>query len=99
MYKTLIENSKRITTPVTMKTTIPTVGVVIATLSLAFSTSSPAHAAAAPWQASWIGVSESSEAELPEIVVNKALYGVSGDPSKQVDLTASIRQNIADGNF
>jgi len=31
--------------------------------------------------------------------VNKALYGVSGDPSKQVDLTASIRQNIADGNF
>ncbi len=82
-----------------MKTTIPTVGVVIATLSLAFSTSSPAHAAAAPWQASWIGVSESSEAELPEIVVNKALYGVSGDPSKQVDLTASVRQNIADGNF
>ena len=83
-----------------MKTTIPTVGVVIATLSLAFSTSSPAHAAAAPWQASWIGVSKSSsDAETPEIVVNKALYGVSGNPTKQVDLTASIRQKIADGNF
>ena len=83
-----------------MKTAILTAGVAIATLSLAFSTSSPAHAAAAPWQASWIGVSKSSsDAELPEVVVTKALYGVSGNPSKQVDLTASIRQNIADGNF
>ena len=81
-----------------MKTAILNVGVVFATLSLAFSASSPAHDAA-PWQASWIGVSKSSEAELPEIVVTKALYGVSGDPTKQVDLTASVRQNIADGNF
>lgn len=83
-----------------MKKTILTAGVAIATLSLAFSASSPADAAAAPWQASWIGVSKSSsDAEPPEIVVTKALYGVSGDPTKQVDLTANIRQKIADGNF
>jgi alpha-L-rhamnosidase len=83
-----------------MKKTILTAGVVIVTLGLAFSASSPAHAAAAPWQASWIGISKSSsDAELPEIVVAKALYGVRGDPTKQVDLTASIRQNMADGNF
>ena len=83
-----------------MRKTILTTGVAIATLSLALSTSSPAHAAAAPWQASWIGVSKSSsDAELPEIVVAKALYGVRGDSTKQVDLTASVRQNIASGNF
>ena len=55
---------------------------------------------ATPWQASWIGVStSSSDLEPPEIAVTKALYGVSGDPTKQVDLTASIRQNVAGGNF
>ena len=43
-----------------MKKTILTAGVAIATLSLAFSASSSADAAAAPWQASWIGVSKSS---------------------------------------
>ena len=81
-----------------MKKTILTAGVVIATHSLAFSASSPAHAATAPWQASWIGVSKSSEAELPEIVLTKALYGVSGDPTKQVDLTASVRQSVKENS-
>ena len=33
-------------------------GVAVATLVLAFSVSYPAHASAAPWQASWIGVKE-----------------------------------------
>jgi len=43
-----------------MRKTILTAGVAIATLGLIFSASSTAHAATAPWQASWIGVSKSS---------------------------------------
>ena len=57
------------------------------------------------WEASWIGVAETSGSQAglsqkgPDIVIQKALYGVVGDPAKQVDLTRRFQQQIAAGNF
>jgi alpha-L-rhamnosidase len=57
------------------------------------------------WQASWIGLAEASGPQAapsgkgPEIVVEKALYGVRGDPARQIDMAAKARQRIASGNF
>ncbi len=61
--------------------------------------------AGAKWQASWIGIPKVTGGETvasedaPAIVVTKALYGVSGDPARQVDLTKAIRQAVAAGDF
>ena len=57
------------------------------------------------WHASWIGAAETSGSQAgpstkgPDIVIQKALYGVVGDPAKQVDLTKRFQQQIAAGNF
>ena len=57
------------------------------------------------WQASWIGVAETSGAQAgpstkgPDIVIQKAFYGVVGNPAMQVDLTKRFQQQIAAGNF
>ena len=57
------------------------------------------------WKASWIGASSSvsaagkEPAKAPKIVVNKALYGVKGNPAKQVDLTKKFQQQVAAGNL
>lgn len=56
------------------------------------------------WQASWIGVAETSGAQASPsqegavIVIKKALYGEVGNPAKQVDLTKKFQQEIAAGN-
>jgi hypothetical protein len=49
------------------------------------------------WRASWIGVPAPVGAH--EVVVNKALYGVSGVPSKQADVVEEIRKIIQSGEF
>ena len=49
------------------------------------------------WNASWIGVPAPVGAH--EVVVNKALYGVSGVPSKQADVVEQIRKIIQSGEF
>jgi len=60
--------------------------------------------AAAGWQASWIGVAETtgtgkaSVGTASKIVIKKALYGVAGDPARQVDLTKNLQQAVAAGN-
>ena len=53
----------------------------------------------AEWQASWIGAADTDASSGPKIVITKALYGVSGDPAKQVDLTKKFQQELAGGNF
>jgi len=58
--------------------------------------------AGAEWQASWIGAAEAAEAmppRRPVVVVKKALYGVSGQPELQVDLTDKFQQSVAAGEF
>lgn len=58
-----------------------------------------ADTSAGPWSAAWIGAADSpTEKAAPVIVIQKALYGVKGDSSKQVDLTKQIRGIIAAGN-
>jgi len=39
------------------------------------------------------------KSETPKIVVTSALYGVRGNPAKQVDLTKKIQKRVAAGNF
>jgi len=58
----------------------------------------------AAWRdAKWIGWDHEPEAEAPaapgtpKIVIIKAVYGVPGDATKQVDLTEKIRKQVADG--
>ena len=59
---------------------------------------------AEPWQASWIGVAgkrglpATTAHEGSEIVIKKALYGVAGNPAKQVDLTKKFQKEIRHGN-
>jgi hypothetical protein len=51
------------------------------------------------WKASWIGSAETSASKNPAIVLNKALYGVSGHPEQQIDLTKKLQQAVASGNY
>ena len=58
----------------------------------------------AEWQAFWIGASsvlakEGHQAgkKVPEIVIRKAVYGVKGDQTKQVDLTEKLRRMVSAG--
>ncbi len=58
----------------------------------------------ADWRASWIGAASESVAggrqadtQAPAIVITKALYGVKGDPAKQVDLTEKLRRMVSAG--
>ena len=57
------------------------------------------------WQASWIGADDTVAPEgdaagrMPVIVIKKALYGVSGNPEKQVDLTKTLQQAVAAGQY
>ena len=49
-----------------------------------------------PWKASWISAN-SSKVSQHTIQVSKALYGVAGDPTKQIDLTKKIQESIQRG--
>ncbi len=54
------------------------------------------------WRASWIAAAETpasngSSQKAPVVVVHKAIYGVSGDAAKQVDLTKRMQQAVAAG--
>ncbi|MBT3381274.1 MAG: glycoside hydrolase [Lentisphaerae bacterium] len=57
------------------------------------------------WQASWIGVPERTGSRAtpskkrPEIAIKKALYGVAGNPAKQIDLTGKFQQAVHCGQF
>jgi len=54
------------------------------------------------WNASWIGADETSASQsVPsqEIIIKKALYGVSGNPGKQIDLTKKLQQVVAAGHY
>jgi alpha-L-rhamnosidase len=57
------------------------------------------------WQASWIGVAETSETQpgppkkKPEVIIKKALYGVRGDPARQVDMAGKAKQRVAASSF
>ncbi len=42
---------------------------------------------------------EAPKAAVLDIVVESALYGVKGNPARQVDLTEKIRKRVAAGNF
>lgn len=53
--------------------------------------------ASGAWNAQWIAVP--LEKTEPSIVITRALYGVSGKPEKQADVTAQIKQALAAGNF
>ena len=56
--------------------------------------------AVAGWQASWIGVAEKAPArKASKIEIKKALYGVSGDPARQIDLTKQFQRAVESGNF
>ena len=61
--------------------------------------------AEAVWNASWIGADASSAPESasspvrPAVRIEKALYGVSGDPAKQVDLRAKLQKAVESGNY
>lgn len=57
------------------------------------------------WQAQWIGVHSPTEEKvvakpalkkvpIPNIVIKKAVYGVAGDPSKQIDVTTKLQQLV-----
>ncbi len=52
------------------------------------------------WRASWIGAAQpTAPKKAPVIVVSKALYGVAGDPARQIDLTQKVGQAVAAGNY
>ena len=48
--------------------------------------------------ASWLGAAENAGNDTT-IVIQQALYGVSGTPAKQVDVTHQIQQAIVSGDF
>ena len=48
--------------------------------------------------ASWLGSAENAGRDAT-IVIQQALYGVSGTPAKQVDVTQQIQQTLASGDF
>jgi len=54
-----------------------------------------------PWRATWIGVPALSAPaqHIPAIRITQALYGVSSDPGRRVDLTETFQQAIASGDF
>ena len=49
------------------------------------------------WRASWIGVPAPAGAH--EVVILQALYGVDGDPAKQVDVTQELRDIVRSGKL
>lgn len=49
------------------------------------------------WKASWIGVPSPEGAH--EVVIQQALYGVDGDPAKQVDVTDKLRAIVRSGKL
>ncbi|VGO12678.1 hypothetical protein PDESU_01231 [Pontiella desulfatans] len=54
------------------------------------------------WKAQWIGYDEIPEdpiQEGPKVVVVKALYGLGGKPSKQVDVTEKLQKRVAEGTL
>jgi alpha-L-rhamnosidase len=61
------------------------------------------------WQAHWIGldnlgkVTPTREAELADkghkITITKALYGVKGDPAKQIDIKEKLQAHVDAGNL
>jgi len=62
----------------------------------------------ADWQAAWIGFDEVPETEATpaaktagknQIVIIKALYGIPGEPAKQVDLTEKLQKQIDSGQL
>ena len=64
----------------------------------------PSAAAAAAseesWSAYWIGAEATPGLnEPPAIVISKALYGVSGNPSRQVDVRPEIERQLLTGNY
>ena len=76
----------------TMKRTILLIGLTLCTSINAASTD-------AAWNASWIGPGAAAPTKAPEIALKKAVYGVKGDRTKQVDLTRRFQQQIAVGNY
>jgi len=59
------------------------------------------------WRSFWIGASSESAPEgqqaggkkAADIVIGKALYGVKGNPAKQVDLTEKLRRMVSAGTL
>ncbi len=54
------------------------------------------------WKAQWIGYDKEPEPPEPkkaDIVVVKALYGVSGNRAKQIDVSAKLRKHVAAGKY
>lgn len=49
------------------------------------------------WQAWWIGPEATERADVSSITVQKAVYGVSGVPDKQFDVTAQVRKIVEAG--
>ncbi len=62
-------------------------------------------AVAENWNASWIGADSSTAPKpdasvvRPELVIKKAFYGKSGDPAKQIDLSAKLQQAVESGKY
>ncbi len=52
---------------------------------------------AEPWRASWISGATTIKDSPPDVEVSKALYGVAGDPGRQVDLTAQVKDSLRRG--
>ncbi|MBT3293667.1 MAG: family 78 glycoside hydrolase catalytic domain [Verrucomicrobia bacterium] len=60
----------------------------------------------ADWKAQWIRMGEAesrppepvSARKSPKLVIIKAVYGVKGDPARQIDLTKKFQQQVASGN-
>ena len=86
-----------------IQSTIPRLMVILLLTVLAAAADVPS--AELTWNASWIGVGTGAAAKskpsekASEIVLKKALYGVPGDPSKQVDLTEKFKKQIAAKNY
>ena len=70
--------------------------LLLSLVCLAGFIASPATADEA-WKASWISVNAAKASERT-IEVNKALYGVAGDPAKQIDLTKKIQDSLQRGS-
>lgn len=55
---------------------------------------------ASDWKAEWIGydkIPAQPIRQASEVKIVKALYGVSGNPTQQTDVTASLQQQVAGG--
>ena len=75
---------------------IPFRPLLVAFVCLAGVIASPSTADE-PWKASWISAN-APKASQHTIEVNKALYGVAGDPAKQIDLTKKIQDSLQRGS-